>query len=166
MKKKATKLENQLRDCKSGVLDGTMLVIDPSAGSQSSLPGYALFKKGKLVDSGVIAINIGWKLHRRLQQIQKTLQEDFEEVDVLAIEDIQFTNPKMLRAQSTLFKAIGVFLASARYKKLVEIVPTTWKSFLKKNNTQFEDYIKGDEWDAIIMGYCILSKAQEQLHED
>lgn len=160
-KKKQSKVDYQVAKCKSALLEGTVLAIDPSSGSASSLPGYALFRCGELIDSGVIDLKVGWELHRRLSQLATTLREDFEEVDVLVLENIPVTGfGRSSKAHASLIKAVGAILSSAKYKALVEISPSTWRAYIKRHADEFTEYEKSDEWDAIIMGYCILDKAR------
>lgn len=141
---------------------GKVLVIDPSSGSQSSLPGYALFEKGELKEVGVLELNIGRELGQRLKQLSDSLRE-FGEVDVLVIEDIPVRSfGKGARPHASLLKAVGCVMGSVSYKHLVEVSPSTWKAYLKRNEGKFLNYMKSDDWDALIMGYCSLDRAMGQ----
>lgn len=138
-----------------------MLVIDPSSGSSSSMPGYALFSKGELLDSGVLLINSSLELPRRLKEIATCLQTAFVDVDVLVIEDIPVrAYGRNAAAHATLLKSIGCFLACAKYNHFVEISPSVWKSYLLRDPSECQGYEKNDEWDAKVMGYCVLDIAR------
>lgn len=165
-KKKDTKTVYQAKRAKKSILEGSMLVIDPSSGSAQSLPGYALFDKGELTDSGVIELVVGRELPRRLQQLADSLRKDFDKVDVLAIEDIPVRgHGTHAGAHASLLKSVGTIFSAAQYDKYVEVHIQTWKAFLRRRAEEFPDYAKGDEWDAIIMGYCLINIAQELDNE-
>lgn len=139
-----------------------MLVVDPSSGSSSSMPGYALFKGGQLVDSGVLQIDSSKEVPRRLQDISNCLRSEFPEVDVLVIEDIPSRSfGRNASAHATLLKSVGTVLGSAQYKKFVEVAPSVWHAWLRTYPEEAKGYEKGDEWDAKVMGYCVLSIAKE-----
>lgn len=160
-KKKPTKTRFQINRCRKQILEGKVLAIDPSSGSASSLPGYALFEAGKLKESGLIELKIGKELPRRLEDLARSLREDFEEVDVLVIEDIPVrSHGRHGGAHASLMKAVGCILGAAKRKQTVEMAIPTWKSYLRKTVEQFPDYNKDDDWDAIVMGYCAIDLAR------
>jgi hypothetical protein len=145
----------------NSVLTGTVLVIDPSSGSSSSQPGYALFSGGNLTDSGTIVINHAKEVPRRLQDIAKALQKDFPPVDVLIIEDIPVRSfGRNAHAHATLLKSVGAILSAAQYDKFIEISPSVWHAWLSKDPAIAKGYAKGDEWDAKVMGFCVLDLAR------
>jgi len=141
------------------ILDrGTMLAIDPSSGSQSSLPGYALFKAGKLVDAGVVNLPKGTTaLSNRLFQLRNALFQEFEQPDLLAVELISPVMPSGGRFQKntgSLIKAVGAIL-SVWDVPVVEPSPTTWHTMTPAS------YIKGDMHDACMIGWsCYITLAR------
>lgn len=160
--KSLRKVEYQTQRAVKAVLTGLMVVIDPSSGSSSSMPGYAIFKEGKLIDSGVMQIDHRKEVPRRLQDISKCLSSEFPEADVLVIEDIPSRSfGRNAIAHATLLKSVGCILASSKYHRFIEISPSVWHAYIKREPKEAEGYVKGDEWDAKIMGYCILELARE-----
>ena len=150
---KKSKTYNKVSKHAKTILEGTMLAIDPSTGSRSSMPGYAWYKKGKLIESGIFEINPGWSRHKRLYEIGHTLREEFEMPDILAIEYIamvKFQGGISQAAIGALQKAIGAIYAARPWPAVVEIPTSAWR------HHKPEEYIKTDEWDAITIGlYCV-----------
>jgi hypothetical protein len=157
-----TNLYSATRVVADKVLQGRMLVLDPSVGSWSSQPGYAIYEAGQLVDSGVIDMPTYEARSRRLYYLRRVLQEQFTETfDVVVIEDIPthrfsrgrggrtFANAK---AQIPLHKAVGV-IESIFDAPVLFVSPATWHSYAPL------DYIKSDESDAIVMGHAVLQIA-------
>jgi hypothetical protein len=152
------------------VLDGRVLVVDPSIGSKragkegGSLPGYSIWVGGHLEDSGTITTrDHGGSTHRRLVELARSLRDDFPgQWDVLVVEDIPMLRfekfGRSLASQIPLHRATGAILASVDATHLVEIHPATWRAFL----ADAEDYdaregevgAKGDESDAIVLGFA------------
>ena len=161
-KPKYTLVEKDLlhNECYKAVLNGTMLAIDPSIGSDSSLPGYALFEQGELVESGVFEVQRGASKHIRLYEITRIIREDFPYVpDVLAVERIvarPFRGGSGMNAVSlsSLHKAIGAIMSAAPFTHLVEVATSSWVPYKP------DDYEKTDEFDAITIGLCVIGKAK------
>lgn len=157
---KTTKLYKAMLKCYNEVLDGTFLAIDPSTGSKSSVPGYALFEKGQLVESGEIITDIHANRSKRLYEISRTIREEFPKPDVLAVEYIPPVSYKgsANRMNSTslmaLQKAIGAILVAHPVDHLVEVPAITWGKYKP------EDYVKTDEYDALSIGYCVIAHAK------
>lgn len=150
-----SKLSDSIEPLTSLVLSGHLLAIDPSSGSRQSLPGYAIFKAGHLVDSGKIEIQYKEDLHRRLFYLSKILREQFERPDILITENVPpvmlgkgFFNKSMLSLQ----KSIGVVI-SCFDCPLIEVAPVSWRQHIPEN------YNKTDEADAIMMGLTCLRVA-------
>lgn len=156
------KVEYQTSRALRSLLEGSVLVIDPSSGSASSQPGYAIFQAGQLMDSGIIKIDHSKEVPRRLQDIAEALRRDFQPVNVLIVEDIPVRAfGRNAAAHATLLKSVGTILCAAQYDKYVEISPSVWHAWLSKDPPQARGYKKGDEWDARVMGYCIMDLAAE-----
>lgn len=158
-----TRLYASVREVADRILTGRMLVLDPSVGSWSSQPGYAIYEAGQLVDSGVIDMPTYEARSRRLYYLRRVLQEQFTEgFDVVVIEDIPthrfsrgrggrtFANAK---AQIPLHKAVGVIESIFDCPTLF-VSPATWHSFAPL------DYIKSDESDAVVMGHSVCEIAK------
>ena len=164
-KKKLPKSRYQIERCATALLEGRVLAIDPSSGSQSSLPGYALFDKGELIDHGVIKLKISRELPRRLNELGEALKTEFPAVDVLVIEDIPVRSyGKGASPHASLLKAVGCILACCTYREFVEISPPTWKAYVRRNPERFSKvYEKSDDLDAWIIGQYALDTAREIL---
>lgn len=131
---------------------GAILSIDPASGA-GSMPGFAYFANGRLVESGVIEVPRGRKMHQRLQYIGKCLREDFQKPDVLVIEEVP---PFHNKASIVLFKAMGAIIASVDCAAMLSVTPSAWHALAK--TFDFE-YTKSDEKDAIILGYTAMIAA-------
>lgn len=138
-----------VRNVKHKVLNGRLLAVDPASGKKSS-PGYALYEKGELVESGVIDIP-GGGVGQRLSNLFVCLAEAFKDVDVLAIE-------KLRRVHPTLFWAAGVTVAAVNAPVLVEVPITFWKTVAR----QKAKYAKADDADAECIGEVLVFIAREK----
>jgi len=134
------------------VLTGRMLVVDPSASSRGSQPGYALFEAGKCVDMGVIEISPGMALNRNLHRLVTALRADFPKADILALELISpffgkrgFNKPNM-----SLQRACGAVMGGVEAEVCLEVSPMSWHKHAP------EGYVKNDAGDALMMGLTIL----------
>ncbi len=142
------------------ILTGKLLIIDPSTGSQSSLPGYAIYEKGHLLESGVIEVDLADSRSQKLYEISRTVREDFEEPDILVIEyipPVTYKGGMNSNAVMALQKAIGAILAARPFKNVIEIPAIVWKSY------KHPEYIKTDEHDAIAIGRCAIGVAREVI---
>lgn len=140
------------------ILSGYVLAVDPSSGGKS-MPGYAIYRAGKLEDSGIVEVEPGMP-RDRLYEINRSFREDFPEPDVLVIENVQFMPSGtgsaafgFTKALVSLQRGIGAILSAYPNPKLVEIAPVTWRRFLPTG------YQKSDENDAIMMGYVTVMEA-------
>ena len=148
---KKTNLQKQSERLLPALLEGRILAIDPSSGSKESMPGYAIFHAGQLIDSGLIEVKIGRELNARLFSIGECLRTQFEAPDVLAVEHI----PPFMRGSGfsksivSLQRAIGVIIGSID-RPLVEVPPITWHKLTPVG------YVKSDEKDAVMIGYAAI----------
>lgn len=150
------KYKQMIADCRECIIDGCMLAVDPSTGSTSSMPGYAVFKNGELIESGTITVDLKGNRAERLFEINRTLREDFKEYtfDVIAVESAGYFIGKMNPASIiSLQRAIGAIIAAFPVKCLVEVPSNVWQKH------KFKGYVKGDEQDAICIGLCVLNTA-------
>ena len=109
-----TNLQRQAEKLLTPLLEGHILAIDPSSGSRDSMPGYAVFRAGLLIDSGLIQVQQGRELNRKLFSIGETLRNQFEVPDILVVEHI----PPFMRGSGfsksivILQRAIGMIIGS------------------------------------------------------
>lgn len=141
-----------------GLLEGVILAIDPSVGSNSSMPGWAVYRAGQLVSSGILEIPPHETIWSRLCRLSNGIRKLYEKYspDVLVYEEIPaqrhgFGNAE---AHASLLKAVGAILSVPGPEGYVGIYPTSWK---KQARTS---YVKSDEADAIELGWVILELAR------
>ena len=135
----------------------TVLAIDPSIGSSSSSPGWAVYTPKGLYKSGTIDTGGShlplWKRARKLADEIKSLCEDFGP-EVLVYEDIPASSGFNANAQASLLKAVGIVLASSDTEVCLGIHPASWKNYVRPT------YTKGDEEDAIEIGWVAIELAR------
>lgn len=138
------------------LLTGRVLVIDPSIGSSSSLPAYAIYQHGQLTDSDTIFTGGShlelWQRARKLGDALRILCHE-NAIDVLVYEDIPATSGFNQNAIASLLKAVGVVLSSTSSSHVLGVHPASWKNYVRP------EYKKGDREDAIEIGYVTLSLA-------
>ena len=148
-----TKIWTECRKHMDILRGGTMLCLDPSCGSASSMPGYALYSAGELVDSGIIEVSgIHRDLPYRLQDIARVLREDFPRPDVLVIEEIPVRRfgGGSATAHASLLKAAGLMMGTVEAPLVIRVRPQVWRALRP------DTWKKGDEQDAIALGYAVL----------
>lgn len=159
-----TDFYNDVRANLKLLLEGTVISIDPSVGSSSSLPAYAIYKQGKYIESATIEIDIGKPLWLRLQELSIRLRSlyKFVEPDVLVFEDIapQRYGGGNAEAHASLLKAVGAILAIRGPRGYIRLKPIVWKKLIRPT------YVKGDREDAEEMGFITLQLAQQIQSED
>jgi hypothetical protein len=151
-----TAIQKKAAKFKRLILEGHMLCIDPSSGSRGwkgsgtgSMPGYAVFKKGVLVDSGIIEIpGLSRDVGYRLQDLATILRTEFELPDLLVVEKISG------RARVSLVKSAGAILASVLAPAIIEIAPRSWQAWVPAN--RWTRATKSDENDAKGIGYALI----------
>lgn len=146
------------------ILNGRMMVIDPSSGSAKSSPGYAIYEAGVLVDSGILNVPRDLELPIKLRMIANSLRNEFKIPDVVVLEHIapffrnnqgpggakpDFINKSVL----SLHRACGAIMSAINCDSWIYVAPISWRSFIPVN------YNKTDENDAILMGYTVLRNA-------
>lgn len=138
------------------ILNGTVLAVDPSSGSYTktngqSYPGYALFKAGKLVDSGIIEMDgKDTDIWERLRELYDCLHKEFPKPDVLVVEQIRGGF-----AHQYLKWSVAVIATAVRAPVVIEMNVKIWKSYVDTS------YLKTDEQDAIWIGKALLRIASE-----
>jgi hypothetical protein len=151
---------NAVRRFRNVLLEGRVVAIDPSCGSNSSMPGYAIYNAGILIGSGVIQIPLARELHTKLQWLANYLRTDpkFQGIELLLIEAIPVTRHGRGANQlshSSLIKAVGAIISSINCPYIMYVPIQTWKAYA---NT-VESYSKGDEADARMIGASIIQLA-------
>jgi hypothetical protein len=142
-----------LRDISDSVLNGTLVAVDPSIGSRDSMPGYAIFYKGKLQVSGTAAIDFRATSYDRLRLIHNWIRQLVPSpIDVFAVEAI----PKPLGHIYTLW-AVAATITGTEATHTIEIPIPFWKAYVKDK----VGYVKGDEQDAIAMGEAMIAYCRE-----
>lgn len=160
---KTSKTYQAISPLSNTILTGRVLCIDPSTGSQSSMPGYAVYDKGNLEESGIIQVNPSLNRCLRLYEISRTIREEFDgEFDLLIVEyipPVTYKGGMNSIAVMALQKAIGAIMGARPFPALLEIPASAWKAY--KHDT----YSKSDEHDAIALGNCAITVANEILLE-
>lgn len=147
-----TKLEQELHPFAIDVVKGRLLSFDPSSGSAGSLPGWALYSQGELVEAGLLNIPRSGPIHIRLQALMKAVSE-LPKPDVVAVEQISHFIKGFNKGAVNLHKAIGVIQAACQCPKLVNVAVISWKKLVP------ESYLKDDDRDAIGIGYKAVQQA-------
>lgn len=145
------------------ITTGKLLCVDPSTGSQSSMPGFAWYNKGELEESGVIEVDARLNRSLRLYEISRTIKEEFPKPDILIVEyipPVRYKGGMNSNALMALQKAIGAIMAAHPFENLLEIPEAAWRSHKP------EKYIKSDEWDAITLGICAINIAKQVIQEE
>jgi hypothetical protein len=161
--KKQSIIDKHCAQHASVITQGTMFSIDPSIGSQSSQPGYAVWKAGELEDSGIIRLgsSAGATVPQRLFHLRMTLEKQFNKPDIVIVERI-VSNPRARNYNNTtavkMNQAIGVVMSQWDVP-VIEVSPSSWKAVAKS----LDWYEKSDEHDAIVIGQCCINKALTYL---
>lgn len=147
-----TVLERELHPFAIDVVKGRLLSFDPSSGSAGSLPGWALYAQGELVEAGLLEIPRRGPIHIRLQALQRAIQE-LPKPDVVAVEQISHFIRGNSKGVINLQKAIGVIQAATQCPKLVNVNVLSWKKLVP------DGFLKQDDVDAICIGYKAVHQA-------
>lgn len=154
----SSKAYQDVQRCTKHIAEGIVIAIDPSIGSNSSMPGYAVYVAGELQDAGVFEIDARQSVPTRLQRLAYLLRKLYAEwiPDVLVYEDIPPTRfgGGNAGAHSSLLKAVGVVLSVSGPDHFVGIQPRSWKQIARSS------YVKGDQEDAEEMGWVIIEEAK------
>lgn len=152
-----------IEKCWKQILEGKILCIDPSSGSHSSMPGYALYDNCELKESGIIEIDsINETLPIRLRELAVCLQNDFGRYDVLVIEAIPPIHGGGRRFNShakthaSLLKSCGTILGAVDRAHTVSLHPRTWQKWKDDN------YVKSDQADAEYIGVAAIAMAKKE----
>lgn len=154
---KTSKAYGNIEDNLQGILEGLVVSIDPSIGSSSSMPGWAIYRAGQYVSSGIFEIPVHKSLPERLRTLANHIRKLYNEYppDCLVYEDIPAQRYGMGNAvaHASLLKALGAILSVAGPDGYVGIMPVSWKKMVR------DTYNKGDEADAVEIGYVVIECA-------
>lgn len=154
-----SKMYAEVKKYANTLVVGTALVVDPSIGSSSSSPGWAIYDKGTLVTSNTIDTGGShlplWQRARNLSAAMQAICQQYRP-DILVYEDIPATSGFNQNAVASLLKAVGVILSSTDTEEVLGIHPASWKPYVRT-----ETYIKGDQSDAIEIGHIVTNLARE-----
>jgi hypothetical protein len=156
---KTSKAYGDIEDNLQGILDGVIISIDPSIGSSSSMPGWAIYRAGQYVASGTFDIPVHRSIPDRLRMLANHVRKLYNEypADVLVYEDIPAQRYGMGNAvaHASLLKALGAILSVPGPDGYVGIMPVSWKKGVR------DTYQKGDESDAVEIGYVVIEFAAQ-----
>lgn len=160
---KYTGAYTQIEKCTRQIREGQVVSIDPSIGSTSSMPGWAIYRAGALIDSGTFEINANHSVPDRLRALHSHMRKLYNTYtpDVLVYEDIPPLRQGGGNAAShaSLLKALGAILCIPGPDHYVGIQPISWKKMVR------EEYRKGDEADAVEMGWIVIQEADRIRQE-
>lgn len=152
--------------------EGRFLSLDPSSGSTSSMPGYAIFENGKLLEAGILELSVGKELNFRLQELGHLLRTEFQNVELVIVEDVPaipiYTQKQAMAKGKTfmttkqvasLQKSAGLCIGSFHPDiPTIRVSPLTWSAYKRNYDWQVE---KNDTNDAVIMGMTVLQILNE-----
>jgi len=162
---KGSKVYLEVANNIKGLTMGVVVAIDPSIGSSSSMPGWAVYRASILIESGVISLPREKALVPRLRALARSMRDIYRKYlpDVLVYEEIPaqrhgFGNAE---AHASLLKAVGVILSVEGPETAVGIYPVSWKGMVS------DHYVKSDEEDAREIGRIVIAQAflQQQATE-
>lgn len=155
-----TQIQNNL----NRLINGIVVCIDPSIGSSSSMPGYAVYIAGELQSSGILPIDPTGSVPMRLQKLAYHMRRLYAEwdPDTLVYEEIpaQRYGGGNANAHASLLKAVGVILSISGPSGYVGLLPLSWKRMIR------DTYVKGDREDAEEIGYIAIQQAKRISEED
>lgn len=156
---KTTKTYKELYKCRKVILNGTFISIDPSIGSRSSMPAWAVYKKGRKIAADTFDINADATLHQRAQELHSQVYRLYKQYKpkLLVYEDIpdRAYGGRSATGHASLLKAVGIILGVPGPREGVGLRPTVWIPRARKS------YVKGDMQDAIEIGYVAIKLAKE-----
>lgn len=140
-----------------GLIEGQVVCLDPSIGSSSSMPGWAVYRAGELIASGILEISPKDSIPDRLRMLYNHMRRLYDQYppDVLVYEDVpaQRQGGGNAVAHASLLKASGVILCVPGPTGHVGLMPVSWKAEAR------ESYRKSDVNDAIELGYVAIQVA-------
>lgn len=155
---KTTQAYGEIQAAAHELQAGIILAVDPSIGSQSSMPGWAVYSKGLYQESGIIEINCTASTPFRLQYLNYSIRKLIAkwQPDVMVYEAITDVPYKgfSARGHAPLQKALGAILSISGPSKYVGMLAVSWKKMVR------DTYVKGDEADAVELGWVAIQEAR------
>lgn len=164
---KSTQIYAELENARKLLLKGNVLSVDPSIGSLSSMPGYAVYQAGTLYASGTLIVDPKGTKWERLKEVYRLLRNISKQytIDVCVYEQVPVSahGGRSQVSHASLLMAVGVTMAAVDARAFIGIPPVSWKKHVSTN------YQKGDEQDAIEMGRIVIEMAvvmeQQEVHK-
>ncbi len=159
---KTSQTYKEIRENAVLLVSGTVLSIDPSIGSYSSMPGWAVYEAGELVESGRLELDPSLPIPLRLSRLVRKLAL-LPVPDILVYEKLPVSAHGGGRSQvghASLLMALGATLSVYGELPTVGIMPISWKKLVRP------EYVKGDEADAIEIGHIVVTSAKDILLHD
>lgn len=161
---KKTQIYADIHEARNVIAHGIVLSVDPSIGSTSSMPGFAVYSAGELVTSGVLVIDPHASRWKRLKDVYRQLRNLSKQygVDACVYELVPVSahGGRSQVSHASLLMAVGVTIAAVDARAFVGIPPISWKKYAR------EDYKKTDEADAIEMGRIVIDMAALMILEE
>lgn len=129
------------------------------------MPGYAVYRAGNLVESGVFDMDPDAEIHIRLQRLSHLIRKLYANwnPDTLVYEDIpaqHYGGKGHAGSHASLVKAVGAILSVSGPHTYVGIMPISWKKMTRST------YVKGDREDAEEIGWIAIQEAYRIREED
>mgnify|MGYP001571998249 FL=1 len=146
------------------IICGSVVCIDPSIGSTSSMPGWAIYRSGELIQSGIFTIDPKIRIWEKARELHRNVYNIYKKFkpDILVYEEIPDQNYRQggatgfnVKAHATLLKAVGAILSVPGTSYAVGLRPIVWKKYVRP------EYRKGDKEDAIEIGYAAIQISKE-----
>lgn len=138
-------IEVEARKYALTILGGTVLALDPASGGTSD-PGWAVYHRGVLLESGTLGL-AGGRVQYRLKDLYCQLSA--YECDVMVVEQLRGSG----RTHIYLLWSVGVAVAATCPKLLLEMPVSCWKKHAGKA------HVKSDENDAKAIGDTLIAMA-------
>lgn len=146
-----------IQEHRKPLLEGIVVSIDPSIGSSSSQPGWAVFRTSILQASGILEIDPTGSKFERLQRLAYLMRGLYSKwnPDILVYEELapRRYGGGSAHGHASLLKALGVVLSVSGPTGAVGMPPTMWTKLKRPG------YIKGDAEDAVEMAWIAIDIA-------
>lgn len=161
---KDSKIYGYIRDNIKPLIEGTVLTIDPSVGSMSSMPGWAVSERGIITKSGTLSIDPRKETHEKLRELHRLLRNLSGDIqpDLCIYEQVPVSahGGRSQVSHATLLMAVGVTMCAVSADHFIGLAPNVWKAKVR------DTYMKSDEADAIEMTWIAIEMAKEILRVD
>lgn len=161
---KKTQIYSDIHEARNVIAHGVVLSVDPSIGSTSSMPGFAIYSAGELVTSGALVVDPHAPRWKRLKEVYRQLRNLSKQygVDACVYELVPVSahGGRSQVSHASLLMAVGVTIAAVDARAFVGIPPVSWKRYAR------EDYKKTDEADAVEIGRIVIEMAQLLISQE